>query len=78
MRRLLILLTLFLTGCGSGAVVFAPTPPPPDLSPLRYEHPSGAFSVVVPRNWPVFTQHATTLAAASFSPPDSGDPLLRY
>ena len=65
-----------LTGCGSGAVVFAPTPLPPDVSPLRYDHPSGAFSVIVPRSWPVFTQYATTLASASFSPPDSTAPLL--
>ncbi len=67
---------LLLAGCGSGAVMLAPTPLPPDLSPLRYEHPSGTFSIQVPRHWPVFTQHATTLAAASFAPPDSGRPLL--
>lgn len=71
-----MLLALFLAGCGSGAVVFAPTPLPPDVSPLRYEHPSGAFSVVVPRSWPVFTQYATTLASASFAPPGSATPLL--
>jgi hypothetical protein len=76
MKHFWILLILCLTGCGSGAVVFAPTPLPPDVSPLRYDHPSGAFSVVVPRNWPVFTQYATTLASASFSPPDSVAPLL--
>lgn len=73
---LLLLLLLCLTGCGSGAVVFAPTPLPPDVSPLRYEHPSGAFSVHVPRNWPVFMQYATTLASASFAPPHSTEPLL--
>jgi hypothetical protein len=71
-----MLLGLCLAGCGSGAVVFAPTPLPPDVSPLRYEHPSGAFSITVPRNWPVFTQYATTLASASFAPPDSAVPLL--
>ncbi|MBZ0299481.1 MAG: DUF3426 domain-containing protein [Anaerolineae bacterium] len=76
MRRLWIVFVLILAGCGSGAVVFAPTPLPPDLSPLRYEHPSGAFSVVVPRTWATFSQHATTLAATSFAPPDSPVPLL--
>jgi hypothetical protein len=76
MRYVWLLLMLCLTGCGSGAVVFAPTPLPPDVSPLRYEHPSGAFSVVVPRSWPVFTQYATTLASASFAPPDTIAPLL--
>ncbi len=76
MRRLFIMLVLFLTGCGSGAVVSAPTPPPPDLSPLRYEHPSGAFSLVVPRTWPVYEQNTTTLAAATFSMPGTTQPLL--
>ncbi len=76
MRRLLILILWALAGCSSGAVVFAPTPAPPDLSPLVYSHPSGAFTVMVPRQWPVFTQNATTLAAASFSTPDSSDPLV--
>lgn len=72
----IILVSTLLAGCGSGAVVFAPTPLPPDLSPLTYEHPSGAFTVSVPRHWPVFTQYATTLAAASFAPPDSPIPLV--
>lgn len=72
----IILVSTWLAGCGSGAVVFAPTPLPPDLSPLVYEHPSGAFSVSVPRNWPAFTQYATTLAVTSFSPPDSPIPLV--
>ncbi|HLV36001.1 MAG TPA: hypothetical protein VKY59_12835, partial [Spirillospora sp.] len=76
MRYLLLLLILWLAGCGSGAVMFAPTPLPPDLSPLRYEHPSGVFAVTVPRHWPAFTQHATTLAAASFAPPGSPSPLV--
>lgn len=76
MRYLLLLMILWLAGCGSGAVMFAPTPLPPDLSPLRYEHPSGVFAVTVPRHWPAFTQHATTLAAASFAPPGSPSPLV--
>jgi len=73
MRRYLTLILLFLAGCSGGAVVFAPTPAPPDLSPFLYTHPSGAFTVMVPRQWPVFTQNATTLAAVSFSPPGAAD-----
>lgn len=69
---------LILTGCSGGAVVFAPTPPPPDLSPLRYEHPGGAFSVTVPRNWSVTAQNTTALAAAAFAPPGSDEPALRF
>jgi hypothetical protein len=76
MRVLSLLLILLLAGCESGAVVFAPTPLPPDLSPLRYEHPSGAFSLSVPRSWSVYTQNTGTLASAAFSPPDSTEALL--
>jgi hypothetical protein len=64
------MLTL-LVGCAGGAVVFAPTPPPADASPLRYTHPSGAFSVEVPRAWALYEQHTTALAAVAFSPPGS-------
>jgi len=74
---------LFATaGCGGGAVVFAPTPAPPDLSPLRYAHPSGAFTIDVPRNWPVFVQNLgepespPELAAAHFTPAGQQSPLL--
>src|SRR5690606_2250976 len=70
MRAITLILLILLAGCSGGAVVFAPTPAPPDLSPMRYDHPSGAFSVAVPRHWPVFTQHTTALASATFSPPD--------
>lgn len=76
MRLLCLLLILFLSGCGGGAVVFAPTPLPPDLSPLRYEHPSGTFSLSVPRNWSVYVQNTSTLASVTFSPPNSSEPLL--
>ncbi len=76
MRRLLYIMLLCLTGCGSGAVVSAPTPLPPDVSPLRYEHPSGAFSLVVPRTWPVYEQNTTTLASTTFSMPGTTQPLL--
>jgi hypothetical protein len=77
-RFLCLLLLVALAGCSGGAVVFAPTPLPPDLSPLRYDHPSGAFSVNVPRNWPVFVQNTTALAAASFAAPGENEPALRF
>lgn len=67
-----------LAGCTGGAVVFAPTPLPPDLSPLPYNHPSGSFSVTVPRNWSVFAQNTTALAAASFAAPGANEPVLRF
>ncbi len=70
------LLILALTACSGGAVVFAPTAPPPDLSPIRYEHPSGAFSVAVPPNWPVYVRNTTTLATAGFSAPGDDQPSL--
>lgn len=69
---------LLLSGCGSGAVVFAPTPPPPDLTPLRYDHPSGVFSVTVPRSWSVYTQNTTTLVTAAFSPPGENDAAVIF
>lgn len=78
LRRLWILIAALLTGCSSGAVVFAPTPPPPDLSPLRYEHPSGAFSVLLPRNWSVYAQNTVTLATASFAAPEDSEPLVSF
>ncbi|MCA9889566.1 MAG: FxLYD domain-containing protein [Anaerolineae bacterium] len=69
------LLTM-LVGCSGGAVVYVPTPLPPDENPQKYEHPSGAFSLVLPPNWSAYTQNLTNLASASFSPPDSRDPLI--
>ncbi|MCU0496354.1 MAG: hypothetical protein MUF87_03265 [Anaerolineae bacterium] len=71
-----VLLIVLLAACDSGAVVFAPTPLPPDLSPMRYDHPSGAFSVNVPRHWAIFSQNTSVLATATFSPPDSVEPVL--
>lgn len=71
-----ITLMIFFTGCSQDAVVFAPTPAPPDLSPLRYSHPSGAFTIDVPRTWSVYEQHAADLATASFTPPESDQPLV--
>jgi hypothetical protein len=76
MSRLLFLLIFVLSGCGSGAVVFAPTPLPPDLSPLRYEHPGGAFTISIPRHWSVYTQNTATLASSSFTPPSAAYPAL--
>jgi hypothetical protein len=69
-------LSLLLSACSGGAVVFAPTPAPPDASPLRYSHPSGAFSLEVPRQWAAYEQYTTALASASFAPPDDDTPLL--
>lgn len=75
--RYLWMSLLLLAGCTGGAVVFAPTPLPPDVSPVVYEHPSGGFSLLLPRNWAVYAQSVSALASASFSPPDSPDPLLQ-
>lgn len=76
MKQFLFFLIVWLAGCSSGAVVFAPTPAPPDLSPVRYDHPSGAFFLHLPPNWSVYSRNTTTLATAAFSPPNSPDPLL--
>lgn len=73
----ILLIILVMTGCSSGTVKFAPTPLPPELNPIEYEHPSGAFSVVLPPNWSVFSQNLTTLASTSFAPPASDTPLIR-
>jgi len=70
------ILVLFCAGCGGGAVVFAPTPAPPDLSPMRYQHSGGAFTIDVPRSWSVYEQNTTNLASASFSPPNMNAYLL--
>ena len=51
---------------------------PVDQSPLRYVHPSGAFSVALPRQWPVYEQNTTTLATAAFSLPNSAQPALLF
>ncbi len=68
----LLMFALLAAGCGTGggAVRFAPTPIPPDVSPLRYTHPSGAFSIQVPRLWSVQERNAVTLASTAFSLPD--------
>jgi hypothetical protein len=77
-RLIALLLMALLAGCSGGAVVFAPTPAPPDQSPLRYQHPSGAFSVSVPRQWALYEQHTSELASASFAPPGADEPALTF
>jgi len=69
---------LALSACSSGAVVFAPTQPPPDVSPALYRHPGGAFSLMAPRNWPVYEENTTVLATAAFSAPDDDEPSLTF
>lgn len=78
LKRLLLLIVFALAGCSGGAVVFAPTPLPPDQSPLRYDHPSGVFSVTLPRQWSVYDQNTTTLATAAFAQPGSDQPILLF
>lgn len=76
--RLLVglILALVLASCETGAVVFAPTPLPPDLSPRTISHPSGAFSLQVPPDWAVYTQDSNAIASMSFSPPGYDSPVL--
>lgn len=77
MRRwwVLLFVVFSLSACGGGAVVFAPTPLPPDNSPLTYTHSTGAFSLLVPRQWASYEQLTAPLAVASFAPPNQA-PLL--
>lgn len=75
-RWAVLMLVGVLAGCGGGAVRFAPTPAPPDLGPLRYTHPTGAFTLDVPRTWAVYTQGFSNLAAASFTPPGEDVPVV--
>jgi hypothetical protein len=74
----LLIVVTTLVSCTSGTVVFAPTPLPPDLSSLSYDHPSGAFSVVLPRNWSIYTQNTTEVASASFAAPQDDEPSLSF
>lgn len=71
-----VLVALTIGACSGGAVTFAPTPPPPDTSPALYTHPSGAFTVMVPRQWGRYEQNTTTLASASFSAPGADSPAM--
>lgn len=72
------MMIVWLAGCtGGGTVRFAPTPLPPELNPTTYQHPSGAFTVVLPPNWSIFSQNLTTLASTSFAAPNSAMPTIR-
>lgn len=73
---IILLFTTLLTACEGDAVVYAPTPLPPDLSPQTWTHPSGAFSVAIPRHWTTFIQNDAALSSVSFSPPNRGTPVL--
>ncbi len=70
------LLLLILSACGGGTVMFAPTPAPPDQSPVIYAHPSGAFTAAIPQQWARYEQNTTTLAAAAFSAPHDDQPAV--
>jgi len=74
---ILVSLIIFITGCTGGAVRFAPTPLPPELNPTTYQHPSAAFTLVLPPNWSTFSQNLTTLASTSFSAPNTDTPTIR-
>jgi hypothetical protein len=76
--RILLMFLLSLAGCGSGAVVFAPTPLPPDLSPVAYTHPGRIFRLVAPRTWAVYEQNTTALASAAFSAPGESEPTVLF
>lgn len=76
MLRVLLAAALLLAGCASGAVSFAPTAPPPDTSPARWEHPGGVFALRLPPTWAVYSQNTTVLASAAFSPPGAHTPAL--
>lgn len=71
-----ILMVILLAACSGGAVIFAPTPAPADASPTAYTHPSGVFSINMPRQWPVYEQYTTNLVSASFAPPNSSETAI--
>ncbi len=73
---LLIGAALLLAACSGGAVVFAPTPLPPDESPLAYAHPGGVFNLDAPRRWSLHEQYTNQLATVAFTPPGGDEPLL--
>lgn len=77
MRQWLIFCLLLLAGCDSGAVIYAPTPAPIDTSAQVWQHPSGLFSVTLPRHWTVHTQYTATLVSAAFTAPSEASPALR-
>lgn len=77
MRYILFLCLFLLAACEQDAVIFAPTPLPPDSSPVRYTHPGGGFSLVLPRGWSVYEQNTSTLATTYFTPPDMQEPIMQ-
>lgn len=79
MKQLVVLILLItLSACsGGGAVVFAPTPLPPEAVPNQFTHPSGAFTVLLPRTWTLYQQSTSLFASASFSAPDYELPLVQ-
>lgn len=78
LRYFILLSLLVLTGCGSGAVVFAPPPPPADVSALVYTHPAAVFSAAIPRNWSRYEQNTTVVASAAFSAPGDEQPSVMF
>lgn len=72
-----IMSLLILSACSGGAVVFAPTAVPPEVAPTEYSHPSGAFSLLLPRTWTLFEQTTSLIASATFAPPNSDTPLVQ-
>lgn len=72
-----LLFILSLSACTGGAVVFAPTPLPADASPTEYQHPSGAYTLLLPRTWSLYEQELSLIASASFAPPDSEISLVQ-
>ena len=73
-----IMSLLILSACsGGGAVVFAPTALPPEVAPNEYSHPSGAFSLLLPRTWSLFEQTTSLFASSTFAPPNSDLPLVQ-
>lgn len=73
---LILSLVIILSACQSGAVIFEPTPLPPDQSPLLYQHASGAFSIAVPQDWALHEQVNAQLASVTFTPPNASAPVL--
>ncbi len=72
-----IMSILILSACSGGAVVFAPTALPPEVAPTEYSHPSGAFSLLLPRTWTLFEQTTSLFASATFAPPNNDTPLVQ-
>lgn len=73
-----IIFLLILSACsGGGAVVFAPTALPPEIAPNDYAHPSGAFSLLLPRTWTLYEQTTSLFASATFASPNNDTPVVQ-